>query len=104
MHYHYIIDADGNIIDQIPFCCDAYHRDYCDANGLDYGGWNGAHEGGDFPDWCANCGTYAGGTPECDCQQNNVVVNRIPSEKGIKCEHDNYLQVPIRWVNFSYGE
>ena len=56
MHYHFIEDADGDLVDAVPFCSDACHRDWCRAQGERYGGWNGAHGGADYPEPCAECG------------------------------------------------
>ena len=94
MHYHYITDAHGDIVEAVAFCSDSCHREWCRENDQEYGGWNGCHEGGDYPEFCAQCGVYAGGTPQCDCQANNVVVNRFPSAQGEKCEHGNWIQLP----------
>lgn len=96
MHYHHVEDSSGDLVDLIPLCCDSCHKQYCEAHGLTYGGWNGCNEGGDYSEFCANCGVYAGGKPECDCQRDNVVVNRFRSEHGEKCDCGNWLQVPMK--------
>jgi hypothetical protein len=94
MHYHHVEDDGGDVVDLVPFCCDSCHRDYCRENGLEYGGWNGCHEGSDSAEFCANCGTYAGGAADCDCQTNNVVVGRFLSKRGERCRHRNWIQLP----------
>lgn len=96
MHYHYVNDESGDLCDTIAFCCDPCHRAYMDAHPDlgEYQGWNGCHEGGDSPEFCANCGVFAGGTPECDCQRDNVLVGRFASEAGEKCIHGHWMQLP----------
>jgi len=98
MHYHYVEDSRGDVVDLIPFCSDSCHRDYCQEHGLAYGGWSGCQEGGDSPEYCAACGTYAGGSFECDCQRDNVLVGRFMSDTGEKCEHGNWLQLPASYL------
>ncbi len=94
MHVH-IDEINGNVVDVIYFCSDACHQQYIlNHPDLTYDGWNGCNEGGDSIEFCSNCGVVAGGTYECDCQRDNVVVNRFPSKEGEKCEHDNYIQLP----------
>jgi hypothetical protein len=56
MHYHFVEDDSGNVVDLIPFCSDLCHRAWCADHGSTYGGWNGCHEGGDSAEFCANCG------------------------------------------------
>ena len=92
MHYHYIEDSTGDVVDLVPFCCDARHRAWCDETGETYGGWNGCNEGGDYPEWCEWCGVFAGGTAQCECQLRNVVVNRFRCDEPELCEHGNVLQ------------
>ena len=95
MHYHTVEDESGDTIDLIPFCSDACNRAYCKQHGLQYQGWYGCHEGSDYPEFCANCGVYAGGlAPQCDCHAHNVIVNRFPSDTGERCEHGNWIQLP----------
>lgn len=102
MHYLFIEDAYGDVVETVPFCSDACHRQYCIDNDIEYNGWNGCHGGGDSREYCAHCGTYAGGgtgeeTP-CDCMLMNVVVNRFISDTGERCYHGNYIQLPARLV------
>ena len=91
MHYHLRCDAVGDVVEAVPYCSDACHRE---GAGNAYGGWNGCQEGGDYPEWCDNCGVFAGGTPQCEHQANNVVVNRFASTDGEKCECGNWIQLP----------
>lgn len=98
MHYHHVKE-NGELVDLVPFCCDSCHRAWCEENGVAYDGWFGCHEGSDSPEFCACCGVYAGGGIECDCQCDNVVVNRFRSEHGEKCEHGNWLQVPESYLD-----
>lgn len=96
MHVHIVENGAGNVVDVIPFCSDACHREFC-ANSmgdLAYEGWNGCHEGGDSVEYCAQCGVVAGGAYECDHQRDNVVVNRFRSENGERCEHGHWIQLP----------
>lgn len=99
MHYHMIEDERGNLVELIPFCCDACHREYCESNNLEYGGRNGCHEGSDSPEFCANCGAFAGGTAECDCQRDNVIVNRFLSEEGERYDCGHWLQLPANYLD-----
>ena len=81
-HLHFIEDSDGDVVDQIVFCSDFCHRDFCqdqcmswekyqvhvtvyDASGepypeLAYGGWNGCEEISQSEP-CANCGEMVQG-------------------------------------------
>lgn len=95
MHYHHVADPSGDITDLIPFCSDACHRDWCAETGASYEGWNGCHEGPDYPAFCASCGVFAGDAPQCECQAYNVVVNRFRCDAPEICEHGNFLQVPV---------
>jgi len=100
MHIHIVENGDGNVVDVIPFCSDSCHRAYCAAHAdLPYGGWNGCNDGGDSVEFCAQCGVVAGGTCECDCQRDNVVVNRFASDAGDKCQHGHWLQLPARLLS-----
>ena len=95
MNAHIIENGKGNVVDVIYFCSDSCHRSYCSTHtDLTYEGWNGCQEGGDSVEFCAACGVVAGGTYECDCQRDNVVVNRFPSTHGVKCEHGHWVQLP----------
>lgn len=53
-HYRTLEDKQGDLIDLIPFCGDACHRDYCLEHGLEYQGWNGCHETS-YDQICAKC-------------------------------------------------
>lgn len=94
MHYHIVEDAEGDVVDLIPFCCDACNRAHM---GDAYAGWNGCMEGGDNVEFCAECGVVAGGGYECDCQRDNVVVNRFRQDKGEKCRHGHWIQLPMNY-------
>ncbi len=98
MHYHFVEDSSGDLVDLVPFCSDACHQAWCTENDVAYGGWSGANEGGDSAEFCAHCGTFAGGTPECDHQRDNVVVNRFRCDDGEQCECGHWLQLPARFV------
>jgi hypothetical protein len=97
MHYHHVEDSRGELVELIPFCCDNCNRQWCNDNGATYAGWNGCQEGSDSVEFCANCGTVAGGNYQCNCQRDNVVVNRFRSARGIKCRHKNWLQLPMKY-------
>jgi hypothetical protein len=98
MHYHYIEGATGDLIDLVPFCSDDCHRSWCADTGEEYI-WNGCHEGADYPEYCAQCGVYAGGTPECDCQRYNVLVNRLRCDAPEICAHGNVIQLVVKRGN-----
>lgn len=44
----------GDIVDAEYFCSDYCHRQWCEDNGKEYGGWNGCHEVM-APQYCASC-------------------------------------------------
>lgn len=98
MHLHYIEDERGDLVGLVTFCSGPCHREWCERSGNAYGGWNGCHEGEDCPEFCANCGVFCGGIPDCDCQRDNVVMNRFLSEYGELCEHGHWVQLPARLV------
>jgi hypothetical protein len=98
MHYHYIEDNKGDLVDLVPFCSDSCHVAWCESNAETYGGWNGCQEGGDSVEFCANCGVVTGGTYECDEQRDNVVVNRVLSTDGEKCSHGHWIQLPSSYL------
>lgn len=92
MHQHYIEDSRGDLIDAIPLCSDACNRDYAGEN---YRGWNGCHEM-EFTTYCRNCGVVIPGFEDaCQCQRDNVFVNRFLSDDGETCEHGNWIQLPF---------
>ena len=90
MHEHYIEDENGELVDVIPLCSDACHRNYA---GSDYAGWSGCHET-EFTTYCAQCGVVIPGQDACEHQTLNVVVNRFRSEEGERCEHGSWIQLP----------
>ncbi len=96
MHIHRVENEHGHLEDVIPFCCDNCQRAYCEEHPDigPYGGWDGCHEGGDSPEWCANCGVWCGGEAQCEHQLHNVVVNRFLSENGEKCNCGHWVQLP----------
>jgi hypothetical protein len=95
MHQHNLEDSRGELTDTIPLCSDSCHRDLCEARGLVYDGWNGCLESPDYTAYCAQCGVVAGIGPDaCQCQRDNVVVNRFLADDGEACEHGNWIQLP----------
>lgn len=99
MHYHFI-EFQGDLVDLVPFCSDACHQAWCEEEGIEYEGWNGCQEGGDYIEFCANCGVVAGGEYQCDHQRDNISVNRFLSEDGEKCEHGHWIQLPREMVGY----
>lgn len=93
MHEHYLYDDEGDLTDVVPFCCDACHREWCGAQGEEYDGWNGCHEGADYPQWCANCGARCGIGIETDCDGDCVPVGVYPPYDR-KCEHGYAYYLP----------
>ena len=55
MHYHYLEDDLGDIVDTVPFCSDSCHRQWCYDTNTDYYGWNGCHEAPDYEEECTFC-------------------------------------------------
>ena len=97
MHEH-LIEVNGDLIDTVPFCSDACHKQWCVDEDEHYAGWNGCQETA-CTQYCANCGTVIWGFEDDgdDCQRN-VVVNRFLSDEGVKCEHGYWLQVPRKFI------
>jgi hypothetical protein len=102
MHYHEINDENGDLSALIPFCSDSCHVEWCRVNDVEYGGWNGAHEGADYNEYCASCGViaHAGDDDACEHQRGNVVVNRFTTEDGETCEHGKWIQLPRERVDY----
>lgn len=98
MHYHYIEDPTGQLVDLVPFCSDNCHREWCATNEESYQGWNGCQEGSDYVEFCAQCGVVAGGAYQCDHQRDNVVVDRFLSPDGEQCDHGHWIQLPEHLV------
>jgi hypothetical protein len=61
MHYHYIEDSAGDLVDVWEFCSDACNRSYCEEVERPYQGWSGCHEA-EFDTVCVECGTKIPGT------------------------------------------
>jgi len=100
MHIRQLEDARGDLADVIPFCSDSCHREWCQATGTEYGGWDGCHESPDYNSYCAMCGVIAGCGPEaCKHQRENLIVNRFTTEDGEMCRHGNWVQVPRRLLD-----
>lgn len=57
MHYFYVEDASGDLIDLVPFCSDYCHRHWCEENNKEYQGWNGCQERADYTQYCEWCET-----------------------------------------------
>ena len=59
-HFVPIEDEQGDLVDGAVVCSDYCHRDYCQRNGLEYGGWFGCqemeHDDEYGPLVCENCG------------------------------------------------
>ena len=104
MHEHMIIEHGGGVIDAVSLCSDPCHRDWCQKNNEDYDGWSRCQES-EFTIWCEACGVVIPGAVEdekgqpCECQMDNVVVNRFLSIEGEKCEHDNWVQLPNGYID-----
>ena len=95
MHIRRLEDARGDLADVIPFCSDSCHRDWCQATGTEYAGWDGCHESPDYNSYCAMCGVIAGCGPDaCEHQRENLVVNRFVTRDGETCGHGNWIQQP----------
>jgi hypothetical protein len=96
MHVHRVESAAGDLIDLIELCSDSCHRDYAGSN---YAGWDGCHES-EFPTYCFQCGVVIPGvvqddSVQCDCQLQNVIVGRFPSDTGERCPHGQWIQLPM---------
>lgn len=89
---HYILEPDA----AIPACSDGCAREYCDRAGIPYAGWNGCHEGPDYPEYCAMCGVRCavGIESECsaDCMPTSVGI--LPGNyAGEYCPHGHALAI-----------
>jgi len=88
MHYRQTEDAQGDLIDLVPFCCDSCHQAWCAHYGEAYDGWNGCQEEADYPQWCAMCGVRCAlGTEEpCVVECLPLVMNLLTPTPGA-CAH-----------------
>ena len=53
-HLHLIEDSQGDVVDQVVFCSDFCHQDYCIREDVGYQGWFGCQEIS-ITEPCANC-------------------------------------------------
>lgn len=113
MHHHQIEDKQGYLVELVSLCSDNCHVLWCQDNDTTYDGWDGCHET-EFTDYCQSCGVVLPGSTEevidtqstvpgsgvlpCSCQLRNVIVNRFLSPEGEKCEHGNWIQVPMAYI------
>ena len=103
MHHHSIEDSNNQLVDIVELCSDSCNRQWCVDNDAEYQGWSGCHET-EFTTHCQSCGVVIvgtctiGGSEPCECQTDNVVVNRILSKDGELCEHGNWIQVPASYL------
>ncbi len=101
MHYHYIDDARGDVVDLVPFCSAACRKEWCERRGIEYPGWNGCREGGDSEEYCAACGVICHtANDSCQCQRDNVIVNRFITPQGERCKHGSWIQLPSTHLRF----
>lgn len=102
MHAHYLETPNGDLSAVISFCSDSCHFAYDSAHGLVYEGWNGALEGSDSNEYCANCGVICScGEGSCEHQRDNVLVNRFITAEGEQCSHGNWIQLPASMIGKS---
>jgi hypothetical protein len=102
-HYHELNDANGDLANVIPFCSDACHQDWHrPVHHRKYEGWNGAHDGADYTEYCGQCGVVASaGEDSCEHQRENVIVNRFRTPDGEMCGHGNWIQLPQKMIGKS---
>lgn len=94
-HYCILEDADGEMVDRIELCSDSCHETWCRDNDEPYKGWHGCNEQ-ETTSWCASCGVVLPGFKACECQMNNIVVNRLRVSNPELCEdHGNTIQCVI---------
>jgi len=99
MHAHYVNAPNGDLSGVIPFCSDSCHVEYDGKHDLPYEGWNGALEGSDSNEYCANCGVICScGKEACEDQRDNVIVNRFVTAEGEMCSHGNWIQLPASMI------
>lgn len=86
---HVIEDEQGDAVAAEYFCSDSCHRQWCEREGLAYGGWFGCQESG-VDQWCAECGVRCDFDHEgvCDGSCLPVVVNlAYPRDRESFCAH-----------------
>ena len=83
-HQVLIEDANGELVDALPYCSDA-----CASADPHYAGWYGCVEFPDGPEWCVGCGVLINEL-ECGCDAG-VVVNRVTPLEAERCEHGGIL-------------
>lgn len=89
MHYVEILDEDKmDLVDLVPACGEICAESYCREHGIPYEGWNGCHEGADYPEYCGHCGTRVsvGLESECDSDCLPFVVGTT-EHAGKVCAH-----------------
>ena len=70
-HLHIIEDKNGDAVEQLVFCSDFCHQDYCETRNdgiLEYQGWFGGQEIS-FNEPCANCNNLVQGILDFDDQE-----------------------------------
>lgn len=73
MHYVEILDEAGlDLVDAVPACGESCAMAYCEQHGIEYAGWNGCHEGADYPEYCGYCGTRVSVGLESECDADCV--------------------------------
>lgn len=88
MSHQVYIEEDGELVDVVWYCCDS-----CARTDLNYNGWSGCHET-ETNEYCNSCGVVIPGYDDaCECQMNNVVVNRFAIDENEICEHGNIIQL-----------
>ena len=88
VHYHYVEDHQGDLVELVTFCSDGCHWSWCvdrmvDGTDIHYGGWNGCHEI-EYQEPCAQCGVVIPGVeldPESDqhvrCDRCGIGVDAV---------------------------
>lgn len=80
MHQHHVEDLNGNLVNTVPFCCAACHRDWCAQHGIDYPGLSPAFGESSTDEYCAKCGVRCRiglSNDRCDSRCLPVMVNLI---------------------------
>lgn len=101
MTYYIATNIDGDYLgdgDVIPFCSEGCRNDFARRHA--YGEALYMESDNSVNEYCAECGVVMIGPDDdwCECQRDNIVVNRFISGNGERCEHDNWIQLPAENV------
>jgi hypothetical protein len=106
---HYIgTNANGDYLgdgDLLPFCSESCRTEYAREHDISEDLYL-TSDGSDSNEYCAACGVIAHVGAEqfkdgdaCQCQADNLVVNRFTCDTGETCKHGNWIQLPVSYLD-----